>query len=327
MYYPTTLQSISIFHQVNQFVLDIVDNQFVVDIPSIANQLNIITPSFWQIYDSYYQYAEAIRAFASCTFLASDNQYPRTAYWDNYNTVEFLELLKGWAFLIQAYQQRQFDQELHNRNTMYDYLSCLTQHYSKLLFIRVDLFYVEELRGCVTLELFDEHWTRLLQHISNKQTCFANLQGYAWAIEQGLDKSLHGHLLLIYDGQKVQHDTSIGQAVGEKWVKITQGFGVYWNCNSEDYKSGYRSEFVGQDIDLSISDDPDIPIDPALKRDTLGIGMIYRANPQQVANAINVGLYLVKPEKTNQYCCIKLPNARTFGHGQYDVTWRRSIYQ
>ena len=53
--------------------------------------------------------------------------------------------------------------------------------------------------------------------------------------------------------------------------------------------------------------------------------MIHRNNAREVANAINAAMYLVNPEKTNQFLKVKLPKMKTFGTGQFNVSWRRGI--
>ena len=167
--------------------------------------------------------------------------------------------------------------------------------------MRIDLSSLVDTLANVKLDDFYEHISKLRELISNKQTCFEHLQGYAWALEQGTDKSLHCHLLLMYDGSKRQKDVFIGQEVGEKWLSITGNNGNYYNCNNPDYKSFYQ------------------------QRQMLGIGMIHRDNPLELENAIRVASYLVEPEKVDQHLTIRLPNMRTFGKGQFNVAWRRGI--
>jgi hypothetical protein len=37
-------------------------------------------------------------------------------------------------------------------------------------------------------------------YIQDGDKCFSDLEGYAWALEQGEEKGYHCHLLLIYNG-------------------------------------------------------------------------------------------------------------------------------
>ena len=108
----------------------------------------------------------------------------------------------------------------------------LTNHYSRLLFIRIDLKYAKETSHHVSIEGFDCHMRKFRELISNKKTCFEHLHGYAWALEQGgIEGGLHCHLLLIYDGSKKQNDWYLAKEVGEKWKMMTGGLGEYYIVN------------------------------------------------------------------------------------------------
>ncbi len=171
-----------------------------------------------------------------------------------------------------------------------------------MLFVRVDLHYLSSQEASIDISTMMYHMQYLLSYISNKDSCFKDLQGYAWAIEQGEDRGYHCHLLLIYNGSVNQHDYYYGDEVGKKWQFVTNGMGSYFNCNTTDYKKKFRDE------------------------GTLGIGMIHRSNEVEVQNALRVASYLVNPEKSNQTLLVKPINGwRTFGKGQFNVSWRRGI--
>lgn len=191
-------------------------------------------------------------------------------------------------------------QEKRNRKSLFEYLTKLTQHYSKLLFVRVDLGILYEHQSTVGIEKFNFYLRRLLKRVHYQDTCFNNLQGYAWAIEQGEKKGYHCHLLLIYDGHKHQNDFGLASMVGECWKEITNDRGCFFTSNSSEYKSRLD------------------------KKRVLGVGMIHRDNLQQVQNAINAAMYLVNPEKDGQYLRAWTKSMRTFGRGQYNLGWRRN---
>ncbi|ENX38313.1 YagK/YfjJ domain-containing protein [Acinetobacter sp. NIPH 2100] len=196
---------------------------------------------------------------------------------------------------VKAFQQ----QEKRNKKSLYQYLTKLTQHYAKLLFVRVDLGIQFKHQFDVGIEEFNFYMRRLLKRVHDQDTCFQGLQGYAWAIEQGEKKGYHCHLLLIYDGHKHQNDFGLASMVGECWNEITEDQGYFFTSNTPEYKS--RLE----------------------QKEVLGIGMIHRDNPQQVLNAINAAMYLVNPEKDGQHLRAWVDSMRTFGRGQYDLGWRR----
>ena len=96
---------------------------------------------------------------------------------------------------------------------------------------------------------------------------------------------------MIYNGDKRQKDWFLGDAVGKKWVEITEGLGSYYNCNTSTHKRVYE------------------------KQGTLGIGMIHKNNAVEVKNAINAALYLTRPDKYEQRLKAWMPSMRSFGRG------------
>jgi hypothetical protein len=68
--------------------------------------------------------------------------------------------------------------------------------------------------------------------------------GYVWKAEKGPVKSYHVHTLLIFNGQLVREDVTIGMQLGEYWVReITGGKGTYWSCNAR--KGEYSNLAIG----------------------------------------------------------------------------------
>ncbi|MDA0698127.1 MAG: inovirus-type Gp2 protein, partial [Proteobacteria bacterium] len=191
-------------------------------------------------------------------------------------------------------------QESCNKNSLNLYIDSLTKHYSKLLFVRVDVAINVDYQSQTCIKVFNGYIRTLLNRIHNKDTCFKDLHGYAWAIEHGRKKGYHCHLLLIYDGHKHQKDFRLACMIGKCWKDITANQGCFFTSNTPVYKK--RLEQQGK----------------------LGIGMIHRNNPKQVLNAINAAMYLVNPEKEDQYLRTKVKGMRTFGRGLYNKSIRRN---
>ena len=140
-------------------------------------------------------------------------------------------------------------------------------------------------------------------YLSNQDTFFSNLHGYSWAIEQGKERGYHVHLLLMYDGTKVQNGSYYAQRVGEKWQEITQGHGSYFNLHSKDYI--HKLRMAGCDI---------------------GIGMVSRNNEGDWERVVTVIEYLTDPAKDEQRLRVKcFRNMQTFGKGQFENSKRRGI--
>jgi len=189
--------------------------------------------------------------------------------------------------------------EKNNRETLSKYLQELIGHYSKLLFVRVDLAYLKEHQERIDIRVFKNDIQKLIGYIQDQDTCFKDIEGYAWALEQGEEKGYHCHLLLIYNGALRQKDYHFADQVIKRWKEITEQCGYGFNCNTSEHKEQFR------------------------KYEKLGVGMIHRDNAKEVTNAINTCSYLVNPEKTNQYLRVKLRNMRTFGTGSYQRSYRR----
>lgn len=189
--------------------------------------------------------------------------------------------------------------EQRNRDRLLNYLENLINHYSKLLFIRVDLAYLKAKHSTIDISVFKDDVQKLIGFIQDGDTCFKDIEGYAWALEQGEDKGYHCHLLLIYNGAVRKQDYYYADQVIARWRTITEEDGYGFNCNTKEHKDQFR------------------------RLDKLGVGMIHRDNPREVSNALNTCAYLVNPEKTNQYLRVKSKNMRTFGTGTYHRCYRR----
>lgn len=194
-------------------------------------------------------------------------------------------------------------QERKNQIELEGYLNKILNHYSRLLFVRVDVGIIKEHQENWGVKDFHRALEVLRNRMSNKDAHFRGLQGCVWAFEQGVKKGYHCHLLLIYDGSMRDGDEWLGEEVGKYWQQyITNNQGCYFNCNRKENKEKFEVN------------------------DLLGIGMIHRNQPKQVENAIRAGLYLVNPNKVEQRLRAKTsPNMRTFGISQYDVDRRRNI--
>ncbi|AXY61160.1 YagK/YfjJ domain-containing protein [Acinetobacter sp. WCHAc010052] len=264
--------------------------------------LNDLVPKFKAVYKAHLKYSESVCIFKRMVYSLDEillghksidelSNFELRFLWNNaliyFNDVN-LELL-GFK-----------SQEKRNRNGLEEYLIQLTKHYSKLLFIRIDLSIALDHQHEVGIEQFNHYLRIFINRVQNQDTCFKDLQGYAWAIEQGEKKGYHCHVLLIYDGHKHQNDFGIALQVGQCWKQITENKGYFFTSNSTEYKNKFDQKGM------------------------LGIGMIYRKNPQQVQNAINAAMYLVNPEKDNQYLRVKTLRMRSFGKGQYEIDKRRT---
>ncbi|MCM1958201.1 inovirus Gp2 family protein [Acinetobacter modestus] len=274
-----------------------------------------LVPLFEMIYDPDVEYCSSIELFRfiadelrqmhngqSADALAPNKPYDNTVLFSTHIS-RYQDYILGRKFEVKE-ELRTFKlQEQRNTNSLFQYLTKLTQHYSKLLFVRVDLGIKYDYQTEIGIEEFNAFIRRVLKRVHDQDTCFKDLQGYAWAIEQGEKKGYHCHLLLIYDGHKHQNDFGLASMVGECWKEITEDQGYFFTSNAPEYKNQLEQKGV------------------------LGIGMIHRNNPKQVLNAINAAMYLVNPEKDRQYLRAWVKSMRTFGRGQYELNRRRGCLE
>lgn len=175
--------------------------------------------------------------------MINDNQHP-----DNYNDqAYFLEsldqLVKSSAF--QKVYKNHVRQEQQLAHSLLKYIKDLNKIYSKLMAIRLDLSYGEIYTAdlepeCRVLNDWD------LFHTYARDGFVNSFIGYAAKFEYGVDKGIHIHTLLFFDGSAVRQDVSIAKHLGEHWKNnITQGAGIYFNANTREYKMRMKHCAVG----------------------------------------------------------------------------------
>lgn len=285
---------------VHNLVTDILAN--TINFNETIDKLNGLYCPFMNHLNNELSYSQPALAFFSSTQAIVGDTYPENVIWDHDKTQRFINMMSCYRNDIDNERQAFIYQESHNKRQLKNYVHSLINHYSRLLFIRIDLKYAKETSHHVTIEDFDYHMSKLRELIGNKKTCFKHLQGNAWAIEQGGEEGgLHCHLLLMYDGSERQNDWYIAKEVGEKWKEVTAGLGEYYSYHDKERKQQYK------------------------QHGKLGIGMIHQNNPIEVENAVASALYLTKPSKNEQQLKLWLPNMRTFGHGIYRTKKRRGL--
>ncbi|MHC3124940.1 hypothetical protein NL42_14885 [Acinetobacter sp. GN11] len=191
-------------------------------------------------------------------------------------------------------QNRFYRQEYNNRFKLEEYLRNIIQKHRQTLWVREELKYYTECLDELSIVDVERHLKTLRKRISDKDTCFKDLVGYAWALEQGGETgAYHIHLLLIYNGSKREGDWWHAESVGELWEKITGDFGKGFNKHTAKERKSYKEK--GLD----------------------GLGMVKREDATKVNNAIRLGLYLADPTKYEQRLRVKVFGMKTFSHGQF----------
>lgn len=181
------------------------------------------------------------------------------------------------------------------------YLRGLHSRYSKLLVIRIDLAYLKEFcvangHECLTYSEVKQDREAFLKYL-RKLMPRVGLVGYVWKTEHGIEKSYHHHFMLLFDGQRVREDITIGEYVGQFWNNvITKQKGYYYNCNRN--KSNYKNRGVGM---ICHSD--------MVLKEGMEIAALYLTKADWYAK-------LVTPDKSRTFGKGTLINAEQSGRGR-----------
>lgn len=184
---------------------------------------------------------------------------------------------------------------------------------SRPLILRLDFAYREY--RCPDLKTVTRHRDKLLRYLRetyNHQHHDAYI-GLIWKLEYGPDKGYHLHTLIVLDGSKVQQDVSLARIIGDYWIDhITEGKGLYYNCNAEKHK--YPRCGIGM-VDHWDSEKRDYLINNAAsylaKEDKLMQEMIQRESE----HLFRLGQEELAKQAANTRCFGKSPlPARNDGH-------------
>lgn len=129
---------------------------------------------------------------------------------------------------------------------------------SRLLVVRVDLyqekFKVKQIQDRHhDLSVVNDNELKVLmaridrfQNNRRHNKLFKHLISHILKIEYGPDRGYHVHLMLFFNGHKVENDSYYSIAVGNYWVdRITEGEGSYWACNRAGNKTKYQYLGIG----------------------------------------------------------------------------------
>ncbi|WLG78936.1 inovirus-type Gp2 protein [Pseudomonas sp. FP1911] len=195
-----------------------------------------------------------------------------------------------------------------NCSELLKYIDALFARYSRLLVLRIDFSYG---KGKLEVEDFSEprdrlsllnlvsekivkHRAGLISYLKNKCPGLG-MVGYVWKLEYGREKGHHYHMMFFLDGAKVRQDIVVAKRIGEYWNNVvTQGKGLYYNCNGDKNKYKY-----------------------------CGVGMINYSDAEALHNLKRAAVYLTKVDRYISAC---MPgNKRTFGKGGVPKASERSV--
>lgn len=198
---------------------------------------------------------------------------------------ELVESLRSSATSAAITKRQKNHERAVNKNasSVRRYLEALFRRCSRLLVIRLDLYYPKTHEPLDASTLHGMR-ARFIRHISSKLP----MKGFIWTIEFGERRKSHCHLLLLLDGNDVWADESIAKMLGEYWKEeITYGLGGYWNCNAD--KASYE------------------------RRGINALGMVAYGDSEKRKHLDSAAMYLVKVDGLVRLCVPGL--SRTFGRG------------
>ena len=144
------------------------------------------------------------------------------------------------------------EEKIHRRRTesLYSYISDLKIAHSKIMIVRLDLYYhqepIESLRSQQNVEA---DWGRMLAFA--RKSYKQNFLGYAMKIEYGNDRGVHIHSIFVLNGSNHRRDVYIATILGHHWVnEVVQGIGRYFNCNEKRHSKKYEWRAVGEFVKM-----------------------------------------------------------------------------
>lgn len=157
--------------------------------------------------------------------------------------VDELISMMRWRCHAESFKERRRIQrrEADQRCREYaDYIDALFACHDRLIILRLDFHYCKMEAGKITLDMALADIDRLLSNRRSNQL-FSDNVGYIIKTEFGIERGIHFHVILFFNGSRRQGVAHVrhAQLIGEYWSSsITGGAGSYWNCNqqSDEYE-------------------------------------------------------------------------------------------
>jgi hypothetical protein len=193
-------------------------------------------------YRPCYEYSAHVELFFSC-FLSLSSKYEHTN--DYLSSFRQSDMLHEFIALVYSEgNQPEFKNKIYrnkeksrrNYNRAAEYIDALFNYQDKrLLVLRIDFSYAQEYISQITVDQAKKDLEHFLNNRRGNHTLFNHWAGYIYKLEWGLQKGIHFHLVIFYKGSKRWKDVYLAQEIGEYWRSITDGRGIYWNCNADKH--------------------------------------------------------------------------------------------
>ena len=266
-----------------------INNELKESHSKLINYIDLFLPNK-QIYKCNVVYSIEVQMFFDC---CADMAFCIDELKENRMTlkkaIEFNELV---SYVRKVYALPMYKNLFNSRNEQIEsqkiiykaYVSNLFIKHSKLLTLRIDLGYQSETSS---IEQLQAERDQFFQH-RRSNALFDDMVGYIWVMEYGQGRGAHLHLILFFNGQRVQKDTYYAIEICAYWKRIAGPSGWANTSNLDKRK---------------------------LQRDgTCGIGLINHHDEDMIQNLHRVIDYLFKLEQHLPYRPSK--NFRTMGRGE-----------
>lgn len=258
--------------------------------PKLISYIDLFLPN-QHLYNGNVVYSIEIQLFFDCwadtTFCISEIKNNRFAAEQAMKFNELVAYIRK-CYAIPEYKkliELRIEQTERQKIAYKAYVSDLFIKYSKLLTLRIDLGYYS---GASSIEQLQTDRDQFFQH-RRSNVLFDHMVGYIWVMEYGQGRGAHLHLILFFNGQKVEKDSYYAMEICDYWKRIVGSLG-WANTSNLDKKK--------------------------LQRDGIcGIGLIDHRDEDMIRNLHNVIDYLFKLEQHLPYRPSK--NFRTMGRGAW----------
>lgn len=120
--------------------------------------------------------------------------------------------------------------ELDGFRSCCHYMAAIFANYSKLLIMRVDLYFLPEDKGWANTVQASKSVRRFLRALRESRIV-PDVRAWVCRRENGFRRGIHLHILVAIDGHKHREAATFSKIIGEAWAdRFSDGHGSYFNC-------------------------------------------------------------------------------------------------
>lgn len=129
-----------------------------------------------------------------------------------------------------------------NLRSVVKYVIGLFKKHSRLLILRIDLYYLKEHYSSITAQQNRIYLDKFLRALSESRIV-SGVVGYISTTEYGYARGFHQHVFIALDSNEHQRDIFLTDVIGQYWTNCTDQKGNYNNCAKR--KSKYQHCGIG----------------------------------------------------------------------------------